>query len=158
MKLELDIQLATEYKDLPDSSKVKTWICAALSHANFQLPSPSITLRIVSLEESQQLNADFRSKDNPTNVLSFPFEAPEGIKIAEMEQYLGDIAICAKLVEQEANKQLKLVESHWAHLVIHGVLHLLGFDHNDEEQATEMETLEIAILASVGISNPYIIN
>ena len=161
MDIQLDIQLATECEHFPDEKQVKTWIVSALEHAELSLASPSLTVRIVSLEESEQLNSNFRGKNQPTNVLSFPFELPEGVNFTQsdecIDEYLGDLAICAKLVEKEANNQLKLVESHWAHLIIHGTLHLLGFDHIEEDQANRMESLEIAILASCGFSNPYTI-
>lgn len=161
MDIQLNIQLATECEHFPDEKQVKKWIISALEHVELSLTSPSLTVRVVSMEESEQLNSDFRGKNQPTNVLSFPFEPPEGIDFSQTDQfldeYLGDLAICAKLVEKEANNQLKLVESHWAHLIIHGTLHLLGFDHIDEDQANKMEALEIAILASCGFSNPYII-
>jgi len=157
MQLDLDIQNTVGCEHLPSEQQIKDWILTVLQHSKYSASSPSITLRIVSLQESECLNSDFRGKNKPTNVLSFPFEAPEAVNIPEMQEYVGDLAICAKLVEQEADKQLKLVESHWAHLIVHGVLHLLGFDHLEEAQAAEMETLEIAILASLGFCDPYIV-
>ena len=161
MDVQLDIQLATECVHFPDEKQIKKWILSALQHADISLSSPSLTLRVVSMEESEQLNTDFRDKNQPTNVLSFPFEPPEGVDFSETDtfliEYLGDLVICAKLVEKEANNQLKLVESHWAHLIVHGTLHLLGFDHIEEDQANIMESLEIAVLASCGFGNPYII-
>jgi probable rRNA maturation factor len=110
-----------------------------------------VTLRIVDLAESRQLNSDYRNKDKPTNVLSFPFEAPEHIEMP----YLGDLVVCAAVVEQEAREQEKPVANHWAHLCVHGLLHLLGYDHIDETEAQEMEGLETAILAKLNIDDPY---
>lgn len=110
-----------------------------------------VTLRIVDLAESQQLNSDYRNKDKPTNVLSFPFEAPEHIEMP----FLGDLVVCAAIVEQEAREQKKPVVNHWAHLCIHGLLHLLGYDHIDETEAQEMEGFETAILAKLKIDDPY---
>jgi|GEM_PF-287529 len=110
-----------------------------------------VTLRIVDLVESRQLNSDYRNKDKPTNVLSFPFEAPEHIEMP----FLGDLVVCAAVVEQEAKEQDKQVTNHWAHLCVHGLLHLLGYDHIDEEEAQEMEGLETAILAKLNIDDPY---
>ena len=110
-----------------------------------------VTLRIVDLAESQQLNSDYRNKDKPTNVLSFPFEAPEHIEMP----FLGDLVVCAAIVEQEAREQKKPVVNHWAHLCIHGLLHLLGYDHIDETEAQEMEGFETAILAKLNIDDPY---
>lgn len=110
-----------------------------------------VTLRIVDLVESRQLNSDYRNKDKPTNVLSFPFEAPEHIEVP----FLGDLVVCAAVVEQEAREQKKRVENHWAHLCVHGLLHLLGYDHIEETEAQEMEGLETAILAKLNIDDPY---
>jgi probable rRNA maturation factor len=110
-----------------------------------------VTLRMVDLVESRQLNSDYRNKDKPTNVLSFPFEAPEHIEMP----FLGDLVVCAAVVEQEAKEQDKQVTNHWAHLCVHGLLHLLGYDHIDEKEAQEMEGLETAILAKLNIDDPY---
>ena len=110
-----------------------------------------VTLRIVDLAESRQLNSDYRNKDKPTNVLSFPFEAPEHIEMP----FLGDLVVCAAVVEQEAKEQDKPVVNHWAHLCVHGLLHLLGYDHIDETEAQEMEGIETAILAKLSIDDPY---
>jgi probable rRNA maturation factor len=111
-----------------------------------------LTLRLVDRSESRELNARFRGKDQPTNVLSFPADLPPGIDIP----LLGDIVICAPLVEEEARTQDKPLQEHWAHLVIHGILHLLGYDHQVEQDAIEMERIEVELLASLGIGNPYV--
>ncbi|MFT5542720.1 MAG: putative rRNA maturation factor [Arenicella sp.] len=110
-----------------------------------------VTLRFVDASESQQLNLDYRQKDKPTNVLSFEFEAPEHIEMA----FLGDLVICASVVEQEATEQNKSPIDHWAHLCVHGLLHLLAYDHIHEEDAIEMESLETVILAKLNIDDPY---
>jgi probable rRNA maturation factor len=110
-----------------------------------------VTLRIVDTIESRQLNADYREKDKPTNVLSFSFDAPEHIDMS----FLGDLVVCAAVVEQEATEQNKQVIDHWAHLCIHGLLHLLGYDHIQENEAQEMEGIETAILAKLNIDDPY---
>lgn len=110
-----------------------------------------ITLRIVDQTESQTLNKTWRNKDKPTNVLSFPV----GEQLEHAPKLLGDIVICAPIVEQEANEQGKTEEAHWAHLIIHGVLHLQGYDHESDEQADIMETKEITILKQYGYANPY---
>jgi len=99
----------------------------------------------------QELNRDYRGKDKPTNVLSFPFEAPAGITMP----LAGDLVICAPVVEQEAADQNKTLESHWAHMVVHGMLHLQGHDHTDDKEAETMEALEIQLLAQLGFANPY---
>jgi probable rRNA maturation factor len=110
-----------------------------------------VTLRFVDAAESQKLNFDYRQKNTPTNVLSFEFDAPEHIQMA----FLGDLVICTSVVEQEASEQNKRTIDHWAHLCVHGLLHLLGYDHIYEEDAVEMEDLETHILAKLNIDDPY---
>jgi len=110
-----------------------------------------VCIKIVSSEESQVLNSTYRRKDKPTNVLSFPADLPDFVESPQ----LGDLAICLDVVIEEAQQQGKAVEDHLAHLSIHGVLHLLGYDHVEESQAEQMEQLEIEILAQLGIDNPY---
>jgi len=124
------------------------------SFPNHQSPSnlsPSITIRIVDVAEAKQLNETWRHGNGPTNVLSFPFDYPPGVDIS----LLGDIVICAPLVAKEATEQHKSHNAHWAHLVIHGTLHLLGYDHIEEPQAQIMENIEIRILHKLGYPNPY---
>lgn len=110
-----------------------------------------LLIRLVGKEESRRLNAQFRNMDKPTNVLSFPADLPPEIKLP----LLGDIVICANLVGSEAAEQGKSLESHWAHLTIHGILHLLGYDHQNEKAAAKMESLESYILKSLGYPDPY---
>ncbi len=111
----------------------------------------SVVIRITDTTESADLNLRYRGKPGPTNVLSFPFEAPPGVPV----DHLGDLVICAEVVEREAREQGKSARAHMAHLLIHGVLHLLGFDHLDDRSAGEMEAIEIALLARIGVSDPY---
>lgn len=148
MSTDVDIQIATTATLLPSSEQFQQWIETGLSktQSNFEL-----TVRVVDIKESQQLNLQYRQKDKPTNVLSFPFEVPDGIEL----NLLGDLVICADVVAKEATEQNKSLYNHWAHLVIHGCLHLLGYDHIEEEEATEMESLEIELLSTLGIDNPY---
>jgi len=146
--VQLDVQIACEHEGLPSTAELQLWADTALSNLS---DNPELTIRIVDIEESQHLNSQYRNKHKPTNVLSFPFEVPEGIEI----NLLGDLVICADVVKQEANEQNKITNSHWAHLVIHGCLHLLGYDHITEDEALEMETIEIKLLSTLGIDNPY---
>ena len=147
MTIEVDLQLATDYRPLPDPAKFTAWARKALS----ETADAELTLRLVDRQESRALNAAYRDRDGPTNVLSFPADLPDGIGIP----LLGDIVICAPLVAEEAEVQGKAVEAHWAHLVFHGVLHLLGHDHQKDREAEAMETLEIELLNSLGYGNPY---
>ncbi|MCC7219763.1 MAG: rRNA maturation RNase YbeY [Candidatus Contendobacter sp.] len=149
MALELDLQIALEMPGLPAATDFQRWAEAALTGANDQRDA-EITVRIVNEVESTALNETYRHKQGPTNVLSFPFEAPPEVE----SSLLGDIVICAPVVLREAVSQGKSPAAHWAHLVIHGVLHLLGYDH-DELQADAMESLEIRILAGLGYPDPY---
>ncbi|KOO07297.1 rRNA maturation RNase YbeY [Vibrio hepatarius] len=150
MSIELDLQLAVEDENgLPSFEDVQRWLSNAVE--KFQ-PQAEVTVRIVDEEESHQLNHEYRGKDKPTNVLSFPFEAPPGIEI----DLLGDLIICRQVVEREAKEQGKPLMAHWAHMVVHGSLHLLGYDHIEDDEAEEMESLETEIMQSMGFEDPYI--
>ena len=150
MTLELDLQIALDMPGLPTETDFQRWAEAALDGTGFQ-GDAELTIRVVNEVESTALNETYRHKQGPTNVLSFPFEAPPGAESA----LLGDIVICAPVVLREAFSQEKPVEAHWAHLVAHGVLHLLGYDHQHEPHAEAMEALEIRILAGLGYPVPY---
>lgn len=147
MTIEVDVQNATGFDPVPGDGQFDRWVSAALQDRR----DAELTLRLVDEPESRALNERYRGKDRPTNVLSFPAELPEELDIP----LLGDIVICAPLVAEEASSQGKPVEAHWAHLVVHGVLHLLGHDHQQEAEAREMEALEVELLASLGFPNPY---
>ncbi len=155
MQLELDIQNTVDSSKLPVSENMQNWVAALLKTIDAKFERPEITIRIVSTEESRQLNLDYRGKDKPTNVLSFPFEAPEMIPAEELGEFLGDLVICEEVLEGEAKQQNKSIQSHWAHLIIHGVLHLLGYDHIKEQQAEEMELLELVVMKELGFEDPY---
>jgi probable rRNA maturation factor len=144
---ELDLQLTDAVRAVPARDQFEQWIRAALEE---DAPN-ELAIRIVDEEEGRALNLQYRDRDYATNVLSFPFEAPEGVPI----DYLGDLVICAPVVEREAVEQGKSPESHWAHMVVHGVLHLQGYDHIEKGEADEMETLEKAIMARLGYPDPY---
>ena len=146
----IDLQLATEHEHCPTLSQLSQWIDATLA-ATEAIPTSELTIRIVEKEESKSLNHQYRGFDKPTNVLSFPFDAPPGIEL----NLLGDLVICAPIVEKEALEQNKSQIAHWAHLVIHGTLHLLEYDHIEDDEAEIMESLETAILNSLGYPDPY---
>lgn len=140
----------------PPPAEFQRWVAAVLQVEDAErwcgpFTEPPVSLKIVSANESQALNRDYRGKNKPTNVLSFPAELPPGINLP----LLGDLAICAEVVAQEATAQNKPLTNHWAHLVVHGVLHLLGYDHIDDHDAERMEVREVTILDGLGIPDPY---
>ena len=145
----IDLQIACKAKELPSLEDFQRWTDTALTAVTDE--EFELTIRLVNIEESQQLNSQYRHKNKPTNVLSFPFEVPEGIEL----NLLGDLVICVQVVEKETKEQNKSLFDHWAHMIIHGCLHLLGYDHINDVDADEMETLEILILAELSIDNPY---
>lgn len=158
MGILLDLQQASaSIADAPSEDKFQHWLNDALLSQiskyrdDLSLDEWEITIRLVDDEEIQQLNNDYREKDKPTNVLSFPFEAPPGVDIP----LLGDLIISVPYVNSEAVEQGKTAEAHWAHMVLHGCLHLLGYDHITTADAEEMEAIEIEILADWGYKNPY---
>ncbi len=164
--LYLDLQLMVTSDSLPDKEKIKSWIRQALlveqaeSGLNLETDKSchdayELTLRIVDKDEIQSLNQTYRHIDKPTNVLSFPFEIPSDIPVQMPVSLLGDLIICHDVIVEEAMQQSKTLEAHWTHMVVHGVLHLKGYDHINDDQATIMESLEIKILESLHISNPY---
>jgi len=154
MSIELEIQNPSGFNAIPSQEDFQTWVDAALIK---QDQPASVVLRIVNEAESQALNRDYRHKNAPTNVLSFPFEAPDipDQALTEEPLHLGDLVLCAPIIEQEAQQQHKTPKQHWAHMVVHGLLHLQGHDHLDEAQAKEMESLEISLLQQLDFPNPY---
>lgn len=146
--LTLDLQTATDDPDCPAEADFQRW-----AETGWQGDSDTeVTIRLVTPEESTKLNHTYRGRERPTNVLSFPFEVPEGLDIP----LLGDLVICADVVAREARDQSKSLSAHWAHMVIHGMLHLQGYDHLNDADADVMEALEIRLLAGLGIANPYV--
>ena len=135
---------------VPASASFARWVAAAL-HGARRRKSTEVAIRIVDADEGRNLNRDYRGKDYATNVLSFPAELPPGVDLP----LIGDLAICAPVVAREAAEQGKKPRDHWAHLTVHGTLHLLGYDHIEDTEAEAMETLEKRILASLGIADPY---
>jgi len=148
MRLDLDLQLAVSDTGIPRAADFERWARAALEGRR---EVAELVVRIVDEAESAQLNERFRGKAGPTNVLSFPFRAPPPVQ----SDLLGDLVICAPVVRREAAEQGKGDSAHWAHLVVHGVLHLLGYDHLEEEEAEQMEALEREVLSGLGYSDPY---
>ncbi|WP_320153343.1 rRNA maturation RNase YbeY [uncultured Tolumonas sp.] len=150
MSITLDLQLAcADSSGLPAEAQFQQWLDTAI--LPFQQEA-EVTIRIVDEAESNDLNLTYRGKDKPTNVLSFPFECPPGVEDFPL---LGDLIICRQVVEQEASEQQKTLESHWAHMVIHGSLHLLGYDHIEDAEAEEMEALEKEFMQALNYPAPY---
>jgi probable rRNA maturation factor len=147
---------------VPQTKSFSRWANAAVNVAELSLPRNadlSVTVRVVGGAESRKLNRLWRGKDKPTNVLSFPSEIlSAGVAtLPKGESWsLGDLAICAPVVAREAKVQGKLPQAHWAHMVVHGILHLLGYDHENDRDAENMERREIAVLAQFGYPNPYV--
>lgn len=148
MSIHVDLQIACEATDIPSAADFTRWVETVLKQ---QHTEGELCIRIVDSEESRELNRDYRDKDKSTNVLSFPFEVPPGIPLT----LLGDLVICAEVVAQEACEQQKPAQDHWAHMVVHGTLHLLGFDHINDDEAEQMEALERVLLAQLDIADPY---
>jgi len=146
--VDLDLQIAVSHRVLPTQAEFETWVRTAIGQTMAEV---ELTIRIVEVAESQQLNLTYCGKDRPTNVLSFPFEAPPEVQLP----LLGDLVICAQVVEQEAIEQNKPLNAHWAHMVIHGCLHLLGYDHIIDEEADEMESLETQLVEGLRFTDPY---
>lgn len=150
MAIDVDLQIAVNNEEnLPNSDDFTAWFSSAVTL--FQ-PDAEVTIRLVDEQESHQLNLQYRGKDKSTNVLSFPFEAPPGIEL----DLLGDLIICKQVVEKEAAEQNKALNAHWAHMVVHGALHLLGYDHIEDNEAEEMEAIETEIMLKMGFLDPYL--
>ncbi|WP_323149265.1 rRNA maturation RNase YbeY [Pseudomonas oryzihabitans] len=149
MAIELDVQVASEAADLPEEPDLRLWCELAL---RTRQGDSELTIRLVDEDEGRELNRTWRHKDYATNVLSFPADVPDEFLDIPL---LGDLVICAPVVTREAAEQGKPVKAHWAHLVIHGCLHLLGYDHLEDDEAEEMEDLERQLLAELGYPDPY---
>ena len=171
-ELILDIQVVNVEDSYPSKNDFERWInqTLVLAHSNNEKPAKNIvdtrpetgneqthelSIRLVNEKEGSNLNQTYRDKTGPTNVLSFPFENPANLPPDQNLPLLGDIVICVPLVRQEALAQGKAEINHWAHLTIHGTLHLLGYDHTNDEEAQIMEQLETEILADLGFPDPY---
>ena len=148
VRLDVSVEYAVPRVGLPAAVSFRKWVAAAL---NNRIREADLAIRIVGTKEARALNRHFRGKDYATNVLSFPAELPEGVVLP----LLGDIVLCAPVITREAREQKKALTDHYAHLTVHGALHLLGWDHEDAREADCMEQLEREILAEMGIEDPY---
>ncbi len=148
MAIILDIQSASSSEDAPDEESIKRWVSAVIGSKE---GDTELSVRIVDEPEGKKLNETYRGATGPTNVLSFPFDE----KTPEPLPLIGDIVVCAPVVAREAQQQNKDLTAHWAHMIIHGVLHLLGYDHQNDSEAAIMETLETEIMQKLGFAPPY---
>lgn len=140
---------------VPAEGQVQQWLNLVLSNQQFSSPYPELNIQVVDEQTISELNQAYRHKNGSTNVLSFPFEAPPGLPQEEADKLLGDIIICAQVVSREASEQNKPLQAHWAHMIVHGVLHLLGYDHLNDDEAEQMENLEVQLLNELSFPNPY---
>ena len=149
MTYQIDIESNSQSTQIPALGELERWISAALQSQKFK--EAEVSVYIVDESEGQELNSQYRGKDYPTNVLSFPADIAEEVGIP----LLGDLVVCAPVVEREAQEQDKTLQAHWAHMLVHGTLHLVGFDHIDDDEAEVMETLETQIVTGLGYPAPY---
>lgn len=151
-RLDVAVGYAAPRKGLPAAASFRKWAAAALAG---RIREADVAIRLVDEDEGRALNRHYRGKDYATNVLSFPAELPGGLPEGFRLPLLGDLVMCAPVVAREAAEQGKPLNAHYAHLTVHGVLHLLGWDHEDDTEAEAMERLEREILAALGIEDPY---
>lgn len=150
IEMSVSESLESDGDSIPDASSIQLWAEKSCCSDDQVITG----VRIVSADEMRELNSEWRGRDKPTNVLSFPMRSPEEVDL----KMLGDLALCAAVINAEAAQQQKPVQAHWAHMLVHGMLHLQGYDHVEDKQADEMEALEIRILNSLGYKNPYLEN
>ncbi|OGT82326.1 MAG: rRNA maturation RNase YbeY [Gammaproteobacteria bacterium RIFCSPLOWO2_02_FULL_52_10] len=146
-KITVEVQIACKDQDIPTAARIRNWVKMSLKGLRKRA---ELTVRIVNKSEGTKLNEYWRNRKGPTNVLAFPAGGQQ-----QMPELLGDIVICAPVVKKEAIQQHKVLTAHWAHMVVHGVLHLLGFEHDEKQTAAIMEAMEIRILHDLGFANPY---
>lgn len=149
MPYQIDVEVNSSSTKIPSVENIELWIRAALQ--SDELNQAEVSVYIVDEAESQELNAQYRGKDKPTNVLSFPADIPDEVGVP----LLGDLVICAPVVEREAQEQGKTLEAHWAHMLVHGTLHLLGYDHVEDDEADVMEALETRLITQLNFPAPY---
>lgn len=153
--LSVDVQVACDTDGVPDTEAIRGWVELAIGAAESRLEvATEVAVRVVDADEIHALNSLYRHKDKPTNVLSFPAGHIDGLPEGET-RLLGDVVVCASIVAAEADKQAKELAHHWGHMLVHGTLHLLGYDHEAEADAAVMERLEADILAQRGVADPY---
>ena len=151
-RLDVTVSYALPRAGLPAANSFRKWVAAALDG---RIREADLAIRLVDAREGRALNRHYRGKDSATNVLSFPAELPEGLPEGVRLPLLGDLVLCAPVVAREAREQRKPLAAHYAHMTVHGVLHLLGWNHEDDREAECMEGLEREILAGLGIDDPY---
>jgi len=149
MSYRIDVEVNSSSTQIPSVEKIEAWITAALQ--SDELNEAEVSVYIVDDAESQELNAQYRGKDKPTNVLSFPADIPDEVGVP----LLGDLVVCAPVVEREAQEQGKTLDAHWAHMLVHGTLHLLGYDHIADDEAEVMEALETHLITHLNFPAPY---
>jgi len=152
VRLDVAVNYAAPRAGVPSAASFRKWVAAALNH---RIREADLAIRVVDIAEGQSLNRHYRGKDYATNVLSFPADLPEGLPEGVRMPLLGDLVLCAPVIAREAAEQGKPTNAHYAHLTVHGVLHLLGWNHDDDRDAEAMEHLEREILAGLGIADPY---
>ncbi|MFP4560453.1 MAG: rRNA maturation RNase YbeY [Thiohalorhabdus sp.] len=145
------VQCPQDEEGIPEDPRIQEWVHAALAAVPGEAPPGEVVVRAEDAEAMAELNGSFRGKEGPTNVLSFPADLPPG----PWEPMLGDLVVCPQVVAREAAEQGKPLQSHWAHMVVHGTLHLLGYDHMAPDEAEEMEALEREVMAQLGYGDPY---
>jgi len=149
MSYRIDVEVNSSSTKIPSIENIELWITAALQ--SDELNEAEVSVYIVDEQESQELNFQYREKDKPTNVLSFPADIPDEVGVP----LLGDLVICAPVVEREAKEQGKTLDAHWAHMLVHGTLHLLGYDHVEDDEADVMEALETRLITQLKFPAPY---
>lgn len=164
MTIDVEVQYVSDAENIPDQAQIQYWVESALTFSKKKErekeeknknKQSEVVVRVVDREESAQLNQQYRGKQGATNVLSFPFEMPDEVKESGDMNLLGDLVICASVVEEQAQEQGKELLAHWAHMVVHGCLHLIGYDHQEPGEAEKMESLETGVLTEMGFPQPY---
>jgi probable rRNA maturation factor len=149
MSYRIDVEVNSSSTQIPGIEKIERWVATAL-HSD-ELTEAEVSIYIVDEQESQELNFQYREKNKPTNVLSFPADIPDEVGVP----LLGDLVVCAPVVEREAKEQGKTLDAHWAHMLVHGTLHLLGYDHVEDDEADVMEALETRLITQLNFPAPY---